>query len=430
MSFIMIKKILCTLSLLFAVLPVWTATASNMAGERIVIESSLLGESREFQVLLPENYAADPSTRYPVLYLLDGDYLFTGATGILDLLGNKSQLIPDVILVGIADKGTDKYRQYMTPKGLTAPRREQDKGKASEFLAHINKELMPYITKHYRTGDKAILFGHSIGGLFVLNALLESPDSFKSYLSSSPSVWLNDYAFVKRAKKVFADSQHDTVSLYLSLGDETRMGQYGLIDVLDDLQPKNIDWQFTHYPNENHVSVALLSLRNSLKHIFSGWFITERELNAISSPNQLVDQYKHLLVSFNINQAIPTPSVRAAIRYFYRNKKQAEIDVFMQKVKQDLPSSEAAFVMMLASYRGYYDSPQAGVELLLSREGDFSHSIEFIKAIAVAYEKTDNNKLAFDYYQKALKLAKTQHAAQWQMNIIEAKLLQTKATNH
>ncbi|MCL1123227.1 alpha/beta hydrolase [Shewanella surugensis] len=422
----MIKKIFCILLLLFAVLPVWTLAASNMQGKRIVIESSLLGESREFQVLLPENYYADPSTRYPVLYLLDGDYLFHGASGLLDLLANKGQLIPDVILVGIADKGTDKYRQYMTPKGLTAPLKEQDNGRASEFLAHINSELTPYIEKNYRTADNTILFGHSIGGLFVLNALLESPDAFTDYLSSSPSVWLNDYAFVKRAKKVFAKSQHEPVSLYLSLGDETRMGQYGLIDVLDDLQPKNINWHFKHYPDENHVSVALFSLRHSLKKIFSGWFIAERELNKIESPDALLDHYKPLLAAFNINQAIPTPSVRAAISYFYRNKKQADINQFMLRVNKELPASEAAFVMMLASYVGHFDSPQAGVERLLDKEENFKHSIEFIKAIAVAYEKAKDNKLAFDYYQKALTLAKEQNANQWQVNIIEAKLLQTK----
>lgn len=420
----MIKSITTLFCLILLCFSPWALSAHNPLGERIAIDSLLLKEERQVQVLLPENYHADDSTRYPVLYLLDGDYLFHGVSGMLDLLANKGQLIPDLIIVGVADKGTDKYRQYMTPQGLSAPRKEENKGKASEFLAHIHSELMPYMAKNYRIADNAILFGHSIGGLFVLNALLESPNRFNSYLSSSPSVWLNDYAFVKRAKKVMAESQHDPVSLYLSLGDETRMGQYGLIDVLDDLQPKNIAWHFTHYPNENHVSVALISLRNSLKHIFNGWFIPEKELNNIQSADEIIHHYKPLLAQFNIKQAIPTASIRAAIRYFYRNEKQADITAFMQKVKQELPSSEAAFVMMLASYRGHFDSPQAGITFLLSREADFSRSVEYIKAIAVAYEKADNQKLAFDYYQKALKLAKNQQANQWQMNIIEAKLLQ------
>ncbi|WP_299005520.1 alpha/beta hydrolase-fold protein [uncultured Shewanella sp.] len=417
-----INTLLCFTVLFFSQ---WGHSAQNTLSERIAIQSSLLNEERLVQVLLPENYHADDLTRYPVLYLLDGDYLFHGASGMLDLLANKGQMIPDIILVGVADKGTDKYRQYMTPQGLSTPRKEDSKGKASEFLAHIHSELMPYMAKHYRIADNAILFGHSIAGLFVLNALLESPNRFNSYLSSSPSVWLNDYAFVKRAKKVMAKSQHHPVSLYLSLGDETRMGQYGLIDVLDDLQPKNIAWHFTHYSNENHVSVALVSLRNSLKQIFKGWFIPEKELNNIQSADEIIDHYKSLLAQFNIKQAIPTASIRAAIRYFYRNEKQADISDFMQKVKQELPSSEAAFVIMLASYRGHFESPQAGITLLLSREKEFDHSIEYIKAIAVAYEKADNQELAFDYYQKALNLAKNQYANQWQINIIEAKLLQT-----
>lgn len=195
----MIRTISFILSTFFILLSQSTLATHFNLGERVKINSKVLSEQRELQVLLPENYQANPTATYPVIYLLDGDYNFHAVSGMLDLMANKAQLIPDVILVGIADKGTDKYRQYMTPEGLTSPLKAEDKGKANEFLSFINKELKPYINKHYRTADNNILVGHSIAGLFVLNALVEQPDSFNNYISTSPSLWLNKQAFTKTA---------------------------------------------------------------------------------------------------------------------------------------------------------------------------------------------------------------------------------------
>ena len=109
----MIKKLPQLFTFLLMFTPLICIAQLNI-GERITINSNILAEERELQILLPESYLSHPQSSYPVIYLLDGDYNFHAVSGMLDLLANKGQLIPDVILVGIADKGTDKYRQYMT----------------------------------------------------------------------------------------------------------------------------------------------------------------------------------------------------------------------------------------------------------------------------------------------------------------------------
>src|SRR5882724_7588357 len=38
----------------------------------VTMRSTVLGEDREFFVHLPQDYEADKTTRYPVLYVLDG----------------------------------------------------------------------------------------------------------------------------------------------------------------------------------------------------------------------------------------------------------------------------------------------------------------------------------------------------------------------
>lgn len=395
-------------------------------GKRVNITSEHLNEDREIQILLPESYHSNKTATYPVIYLLDGDYTFQGVSGMLDFMANKAQLIPDVILVAIADKGTNKYRQYMTPEGLVAPFKKDDSGKAKLFLNFLEKEVKPYINSNYRAASNSILVGHSIGGLFVLNALFESPNAFEHFVSMSPSVWLNDHAIMAKAKKFIEESKHEQASLYLSLGDETRQGVYGVLQLLDETQPKNIQWQFSLYPNENHNSVGLVALRSDLKTIFNGWFITDKQLSSTMSAESLLVHYQKLLLSLAINQPIPTPSIKSAIRYFYRQKKTDEIPAFMAKVKKELPASEQGFILMLASYVGYFESPKAALKILLKSEADFNYSVEYLKSIASIYEQLDNKKLALNYYEKAFKLTKKYKSNQWQINIIKAKLMENQ----
>jgi hypothetical protein len=315
----------------------------------------------------------------------------------------------------------------MTPTGLTAPFRKDDIGKAELFLSFLEKELKPHIKSNYRATNNSILVGHSMGGLFVLNALFESPNAFEHFVSISPSVWLNDHAIMAKAKDFIGKSKHQPTSLYLSLGDENRQGLYGVLQLLDETQPQNIDWQFSHYPDENHNSVGLVSLRDNLKQIFKGWFISDKELGNSITADQLIAHYQNLSSSLKINQAIPTPSISSAIRYFYRKKKVNEISAFMTKVKKVLPASEQAFIMMQASYVGHYDSPASALKILQHTEDRYAHSIEYIKSIADTYLQLNNAEMATSYYHKALKLTQKYNANQWKINIIEAKLLGLKA---
>ncbi len=390
-------------------------------GTRITINSAELAEKRTLQILLPENYQANLTATYPVIYLLDGDYNFHGVSGMLDLLANKGQLIPNVILVGLADKGTETYRKYMTPNDSSSPIKG-NKGAAKSFLDFLNNEVQPYMKKHYRTAEHSTLVGHSIGGLFVLNALIETPSAFDNYVAISPSVWVSDNAIVKKAQDKLGKTQHEKVSLYLALGDETRMGQYAFIDQLDNKALKNIDWHFKHYPDENHNSVALIALRDSLKTIFKGWHLQEKIVEGFE-PEKTLQHYANIQDSLGLQQPIPASIVHVMIRQHYRQKIADALPAFIKNAVERFPESKQLLIAKQASFVGYYDSPESALSLLKNVETEFANSIEHMKAIASIYEQLKDNASAQDYYKKALTLAQQQKVNQWQVNIIQAKLL-------
>lgn len=391
-------------------------------GQRVTLESKVLGQSRELQILLPEGYQAELHSTYPVVYLLDGDYNFHGVSGMLDLLANKGQLIPKLILVGIGDKGTEQYRKYMTPNDSNSPIKE-NKGAATEFLAFLNQEVQPYIQQHYRAADQTILVGHSIGGLFVLNSMLNAPDSFDNYVAISPSVWVSDNAIVQQAKDKLRklELNDKTIGLYLSLGDEMQMGQYAFINELDLAPSKNINWHFKHYPDENHNSVGLIALRDSLKHIFKDWYLAENELE-VMQPLDTLDYYAQALQKFGIQQAIPAGVVHIMLRQHYRQKKADQVADFITGAIKRFPASKQVLITKYASFIGYYDSPDVALSVLKKYEADFYQSVDYLKAIAGAYDQLKQDEQAKDYYQKALVLAEKQRANLWQLNILRAKL--------
>ncbi|WP_226642945.1 alpha/beta hydrolase [Microbulbifer variabilis] len=393
-----------------------------LPGERLTIESKILSENRELQVLLPEKYLENPDFSYPVIYLLDGDYNFRSVSGILEFLGNKGEMIPDVILVGIADRGTASYRHYMTPSELPSISMEGQNGNADDFRSFIEKEVKPLIHKRYRASTNSILVGQSVGGLFVLDYYLEAPNAFDHYIAISPAVWYSENGIIKKAKEKLKNDRMNS-RLSLSVADEMQMGQYGFIHQLDMLPPGSADWSFRHYPEESHNSIGPISLRNSLKEIFAGWYLPENSSSSLQDPESLVKYYQSKMEEFSLRQSIPSASVKAAIRFFYRQEQTDKIDEFMDKIRDQLPQSEKAFLLMWVDYTAHFDTAENGIKLLKKYEGKYRHSLDFNKTLADLYEKHGNKSMARKYYQEARSIAQSQDAEQWQINILESKLL-------
>lgn len=150
-----------------------------------------LKRKRTIRIYLPEGYSAS-KTRYPVLYMHDGQNLFDNATSFAGEWGvdefMDSTRLKKCIVVGV-DNGTDKrmneYSTYDNPRF--------GKGEGNEYIDFIVKTLKPFIDKKYRTlKDKTntSISGSSMGGLISLCAVLKYPKVFGSAGVYSPSFWI------------------------------------------------------------------------------------------------------------------------------------------------------------------------------------------------------------------------------------------------
>jgi len=183
--------------------------------------SSMQGRHYRVQVSVPK--APAPKDGYPVLYVLDGNGWFGPAVDVARMR-EYEKLLPTIV-VGIAPAGKDFFdaegRSYdFTSPGTTDPDFDGIKlGGADEFLAFLDGVVKPWVSAHYRVdAHRRILFGHSMGGMFVLHALFKSPTSFDVYLAASPDIPYGHEAILKEAPAFESDSRRTQPRLLVTVG--------------------------------------------------------------------------------------------------------------------------------------------------------------------------------------------------------------------
>jgi len=89
-------------------------------------------------------------------------------------------------------------------KGLAPSATPADFGGLDDFLRIIETEVKPRVfatakADHAQLNpDDQTLFGHSLGGLAVLEALFTEPKAFRTFVAASPSIWWADKAVLQK----------------------------------------------------------------------------------------------------------------------------------------------------------------------------------------------------------------------------------------
>jgi predicted alpha/beta superfamily hydrolase len=200
--------------------------------KRIAFVSSVNGHAYAIDVALPE--VPPPPKGYPVIYVLDGDGYFPSVAGAARMNGNA----PDAVVVGVGYprdpawvEGVLKRHQPLPPAAAEEPpfwtavgiEREydltppadaatlaqsqlagmkmapEDFGGVDGFLKTIEVDVKPRVAAlvHVNPNDQTI-FGHSLGGLAVVEALFTEPGAFHTFVAASPSIWWADRSVLKK----------------------------------------------------------------------------------------------------------------------------------------------------------------------------------------------------------------------------------------
>jgi predicted alpha/beta superfamily hydrolase len=185
------------------------------------IKSLTTGRDYDLYVLLPSGYAPHQEKRYPVLYVLDGQWDFQLLVSIYGGLLFDG-CVPEMVIVGISYSGdSPNYAALRSMDYTPTPMASiPGSGDAPKFLAFFKRELIPFIEANYRVDDcRRVLLGASAGGLFTLYALFAEPGLFSSYVAACPDVPYGDrFTFSQEAE--YAGKHRDLpAQLFLSVGE-------------------------------------------------------------------------------------------------------------------------------------------------------------------------------------------------------------------
>ena len=382
-------------------------------GKRDNVYSEILQQDREFSVYFPPSYNIAVNQKYPVLYILDGDYNFQYVAGFLELQGGISEVIPEMILVAISGKGTNEYRKNCKPKieGV------EDSGNAEEMAGFIEKELIPYVNKNYKAADYKILGGHSVGGIFVINTAINHPELFNNYIAISPALWWGKNAMEDVMENTWGKTRSTSASMYISLANEQGMGVNEFIKKIPkNMMEKNIHFQ--EFPNEIHNSVGLPTYKWALGDIFKNWYVKEEYFG---SAEALKNHYSEVKKQYGSIFKIPYTIVGNTHYMLQKNEKErAKVQAVLKELN---PNALVLFntyrAGKLVDSKDYAEAEQLLKDALAINPNNFD-SYDVLARIKMANGNTTEANETID---KALGLANKQQARQWQIN----ELLETKA---
>lgn len=324
---------------------------------------------RELTISLPPSYSKETKKSYPLLFLLDGDYLFDPFQGALSY-GNYWDDLPEVIIVGIKQE-----RERDDDCAMDATTGLPDE-KGEDFFEFIGGELMPYIQNKYRVSPFKIIAGHDLTASFMNFYLYKDAPLFNAYISLSPQLALDMETRIPERLATFKQN----IFYYQSSSDGDIRKLKGKITSLDvnmkAVVNENLNYKYDEFKGASHYSLVLYSIPNALYQFFATYqpiSDTEFQEKIIKLESGYVtylkNKYDLLEKALSIKMNIRINDFKAIEAAILKNKAYAELEQLAQLSRKMYPKS------MLGDYQ-----------------------------MAQLYENTGDIKNAVKYYQNAFQM--------------------------
>jgi hypothetical protein len=394
------KRLLFCLFFSFAIFQGFSQTDNKIVlGTIDSLQSKILHEQRKIWVYVPNRGQAGihSKVKYPVVYLLDGDALFYSVVGMIQQLSsNGNSVFPEMIVVGIPN--TDRTRDLTpTPDSNAA----KTSGGGEQFIAFIEKELIPYIDSTYPTSTYKTLIGHSLGGLTVINTLINHKDLFDAYIAIDPSMSWDNKRLLKKAAEVLPKDNYRNKTLFLGIANTIINKEMDTTSVrkdtasitehirsiltLNDLLKKNknngLSYDYKYYINDSHLSVPLIATYDALRFIFNFYdfqFIG-KEFKTMDAIAKIENHYENVFKHLGYKYYPPEWIINQLAYNAMSDKKMAEAELLFKMNITNYPTSA-----------NVYDS----IGDFEVAKGDKAKAIEYFKkALSIKENADTRNKL-------------------------------------
>jgi predicted alpha/beta superfamily hydrolase len=279
---------------------------------------------------------------------------------------NGNAICPEMIVVGIPN--TDRTRDLTPTHVGVDPMMDNDSnatrtsGGGEQFIAFIEKELIPYIDSAYPTLPYKTLIGHSFGGLTVMNILINHKDLFNAYVAIDPSMWWDKKNLLHKAANILPKENYHNKSLFLAIANTMSEGMdtakvrsdtalfsqhirsiLSLNDLLQQTRNNGLSYNYKYYTNDNHGSVPLIATYDALHFIFSFYdfrFTNDDIINfSMNTVAKFEKHYENVSKHFGFTYKPPEIMVNQLAYFVMSQKKMLEAERLLSMNIKNYPTS-------------------------------------------------------------------------------------------
>jgi predicted alpha/beta superfamily hydrolase len=327
----------------------------------INFDSEKLKEKRDIYISLPASYEKNKTKQYPLLVILDGDYLLNPFNSALTY-GSYWDELPEVITIGISQNKNDQRTIDCGVDPVTG----MPEGKSIDFFDFISLEVIPMVQKEYRTTNFKIIAGHDTTAAFLNFFLYKANPLFNAYICLSPDLATE---MEDKMPNLLANSKIP-VFYYLSTadGDERKMREriLNLDTSIKAIQNPELNYKFEDFKEVSHYSLVLHSIPSALYQIFSiakPISVLEYKTKIVTLKEGYVDylkkKYDFIENSFGIKNPIRINDFKAIESAILENKDYNELDALAILADKNYPKSMLGDYELAIMFENKGDNPRA-----------------------------------------------------------------------
>lgn len=380
------------LLLLFALIllnPVWGQS-------KVIYEefsSYKLGETRRLKIQLPRDYETNTEKSYPIVIVLDANYLFEPVAGNVDYFGYWEDM-PEALVVGIM-QGDNRYDDCYYDDTNFMP---ADRG--ADFFEFIGMELVPFIDANFRTAKFTIAVGHDLTASYINYYLFKDPPLFNGYIALSPDLApMMDDRLPKRIPNI-----PQKLFYYLATGTDDipdlQLIAQELNTSLSALKSEQFNYYYDNFEGATHYSLVARAIPSALEKIFSIYRpISKQEFNDVMLKLEtpvhlyLLDKYQTIADLFGINNPIRINDFLASAAACEKLKQWDSLREIASLATRQYPD-----LILGDYYMGrYYEETGDPKRAMRTFQGGFDkEEVDFI-TVDLMLDKADQIKYDFGY---------------------------------
>ncbi len=357
------------------------------------LKSSKLGEERELKIQLPRNYDQNKEKKYPILVVLDGDYLFEPVAGNVDYYSYWED-IPEMIVVGI-NQSTSRESDSFYDENSFLPA-----GTGASFFEFIGMELIPFLESNYRTAPFRVIMGHDYTSNFINYYLLKENPLFQGYINLSPDL------APEIETRIFNSLQKSPNPIWYYLATSTEdisalkskiLGFDGQLKKIDN---KKIHYNFDNFEGASHYTLVGNAIPKAIEQIFETYRpISVQDYNSVllqtsvSSFDYLVEKYKNIQILFGIDKQIRLNDFMAVYNAMEKTRNWEQMKDLSKLAVKNYPNTMLA-TYFEARYEEETGNPKKAMRIYQNAYGQ--NPILFLN-IDFMLEKAKQIKMDFNY---------------------------------